>query len=158
LLTDTDEPLFSTGHDLLRLADALASVVHAGQVRKGQGEPYYNHVSRVAGRVDGWRAKTIAYLHDVIEDTPVTAEGLIDMGFPPTLVLDVVSLSRSGGETYSDFISRTIERGSLDALRVKLSDLQDNLTDPWASETKLATRYLPAVRRITEEIERRKTA
>ena len=151
------EPLFATETQLLNLAKSLATVVHAGQVRKGEAEPYINHVQRVARRVFhlSWRAVAIAYLHDVIEDTPVTAEGLIDMGFPPTLVLDVYALSRKVGETYKDFIARTIRDGSLDALNVKLADLQDNLNDAWVSETKLQERYLPAAKAISDEIARR---
>lgn len=153
---DTRSP--ATGHQLQRLAHALATVAHAGQSRKGEGEPYVRHVERVAGRVGGWRAKTIAYLHDLIEDTPITEADLLRIGFPADVVRDVVALTRLGGETYTEFISRTLDTGSEDALRVKLADLQDNLTDPWASETKLAERYLPAARRVTEELKRRRTA
>ncbi len=144
-----------TGAELLALAEALAPVVHAGQSRKGTGEPYVNHVRRVASRVTGWRAKTVALLHDVIEDTPITAEALINLGFPPTIVLDVVSLSKVPGESYVDFISRTLDTGSDDALRVKLSDLQDNLSDPWVTQTSLAERYLPAAARVTAELDHR---
>lgn len=143
---------------ILNLAKALAAVVHAGQSRKGSGEPYFNHLARVAERVVGWRAKTIAYLHDTIEDTLVGTLTLKTIGFPDDIVDDVVALSRGGNETYKAFITRTIRDGSDDALRVKLSDLQDNLTDPWASETKLAQRYIPAAHRVAEELERRKNA
>jgi (p)ppGpp synthase/HD superfamily hydrolase len=145
----------ATGAELLSLARALAKVVHAGQSRKGEGEPYFNHVDRVASRVEGWRAKAIAYLHDVIEDTYVDGTILTRIGFPRDLVLDVMALSREATETYTDFISRTLDTGSDDALRVKLADLRDNLADPWASETKLAERYIPAMRRVAAELHRR---
>ncbi len=148
------------GSQLQALADALASVVHTGQYRKGTGEPYVNHVRRVAGRVKGWHAKTVALLHDVIEDTPLRDVDLERIGFPREIVRDVVALSRKefpARETYADFIDRTIRDGSDDALRVKLADLQDNLTDPWASQ-KLATRYIPAVQKVAVELERRASA
>jgi (p)ppGpp synthase/HD superfamily hydrolase len=105
-----------TGEELLALAEALAPVAHAGQSRKGTGEPYVNHVRRVAGRVKGWRAKTIALLHDVIEDTRITEAELFLIGFPRDVIEDVNALSRRVSETYFDFIARTIRTGSDDAL------------------------------------------
>ena len=146
-----------SGAQLLALAEALAPVAHAGQSRKGTGEPYVNHVRRVAGRVQGWRAKTIALLHDTIEDTDVGVVTLQRIGFPTDVVLDVIALSRFAPETYAEFIERTIRDGSDDALLVKLADLQDNLTDPWVSQTKLATRYIPAAEKVTKELHRRQS-
>lgn len=147
------------GQHLLDLARALARVVHAGQSRKGTGEPYFNHVDRVAARVEGWRAKTIAYLHDTVEDTPLGPFALAAMGFPRDLVDDVLALSRWEMETYAAFIDRTIRDGSDDALRVKLADLQDNLADPWVKTTDLESRYLPAVAKVAVALaERRQPA
>jgi (p)ppGpp synthase/HD superfamily hydrolase len=118
-----------TGEILLAASQAIGRLAHAQQVRKGSGEPYYQHLDRVAGRVIGWRAKTVAYLHDLIEDTPVTGLTLEQLGFPPDIITDVVALSRAPGETYAAFIDRTIRDGSDDALQVKLADLADNLHD-----------------------------
>lgn len=162
-----------TGYHLLELARALARVKHAGQSRKGSGEPYFNHLSRVASRVIGWRAKALAYLHDLIEDTDLTADDLILLGFPEDLVNDVVALSRREGhltypdaldgsatfvppEEYFDFIERTTRDGSDDALYVKLADLADNLYDPsgWASES-LRARYVKSDLMVRAELVRR---
>jgi hypothetical protein len=162
----------ATGYDLLDLATALGRVKHAGQVRKGSGEPYFNHLTRVAGRVVGWRAKTIAYLHDLIEDTNITAKTLFLVGFPYDLVQDVEALSRKvilvGGdaldgptdtadEPYFDFIERGIRDGSDDALYVKLADVADNLYDDWtqAQDTSFRARYIKADVMIRTEILRR---
>jgi (p)ppGpp synthase/HD superfamily hydrolase len=126
-----------SGNALLTLAIQLALVGHDGQSRKGEGEPYFNHVDRVARRVSplGWRAQTVAYLHDLVEDTPVTGFTLEQVGFPLHIVGDVIALSRVDGETYAEFIDRAIKHsariGLTDVLQVKLADLHDNLTDPW---------------------------
>lgn len=119
------------GRALLDLATALAKVAHSGQYRRGTGEPYFHHCERVAAGVYGWRAKTVAYLHDVVEDTPVTTEMLIAIGFPKEVVDQVGALTRHWivQETYQEFIDRTIETGDVLVLRVKLSDLQSNLGD-----------------------------
>lgn len=33
------------------------------------GEPYIGHLAHVAASVEGDKAKTVAWLHDVVEDT-----------------------------------------------------------------------------------------
>jgi (p)ppGpp synthase/HD superfamily hydrolase len=86
----------ATAQELLRLAEALARVKHASQKRKGTGEPYVNHLLRVEARVSGPRRKTIAWLHDLIEDQGVTPRELRHMGFPWDIIDDVVALSRPG--------------------------------------------------------------
>jgi guanosine-3',5'-bis(diphosphate) 3'-pyrophosphohydrolase len=67
--------------DSARLFEALALAAHAhrAQTRKGSGEPYLNHLidvaailTRVAGVTDA-DILIAALLHDVVEDTPVTA-------------------------------------------------------------------------------------
>jgi (p)ppGpp synthase/HD superfamily hydrolase len=132
----------ASGLILLDAARQIGRLAHAEQVRKGSGEPYFNHLHRVALRVTGWRAQTIAFLHDTVEDTPITGYTLEQLGFPRDIVSDVIALSRGmkidtdekgyvrlRDETYFEFIERTIRDGSDDALLVKLADLQDNLND-----------------------------
>lgn len=51
------------------VAESIASLRHAGQTDKA-GQPYIGHVSRVAANVSGDHdAETVAWLHDVVEDT-----------------------------------------------------------------------------------------
>lgn len=113
-------------------------VAHDGQCRKGAGEPYFTHVERVADSVWGWRRKTIAYLHDVIEDQPTEEESkrmeeALRVLFPSDIIDDVCVLSRLkiGGKkpTYSDYILKMVEWNSLDVFVVKLADLDHNLED-----------------------------
>lgn len=126
----------------MRLARAIARVKHEGQFRKQTGEPYFNHVQRVAERVAyDFRAMTIAYLHDIIEDTNMTAGDLRHVGFGWDIVDDVVGLSRTEGEDYFDFIERGIRDLTDEGLLVKLADLQDNLINPPGD---LRVRYIKA--------------
>ncbi len=59
-----------------------ASLCHAGQVRKGSGAPYVEHVVAVAMIVDrvGFDEDTViaALLHDVVEDTDATLDDVRD--------------------------------------------------------------------------------
>ena len=136
---------------LVNLARALAHVVHSGQTRKDGGSAT-EHVERVAERVAvqrGIRAEIIALLHDTIEDTSVHDITLLDIGFPEDIVRDVYALTRETRETYAEFIERTIDDGSDDALYVKLADLQDNLKHPIQN---LESRYRRAHDQIIAEL------
>lgn len=142
------------GRALLDLARSIAVVAHAGQTRKGTGEPYFNHVERVAESVKGWRARTIAYLHDTIEDTGITDEMLYVLGFPMSIVDAVLALSRQADETYRDFIERAATHHDPDVRAIKLADIRDNLRDidilPGNPET-LRRRYITAEARLLRD-------
>ena len=57
------------------LARAIAEKAHADQVDKA-GEPYIGHPAHVAASVEGDKAKAVAWLHDVVEDTSTTFDDL----------------------------------------------------------------------------------
>jgi (p)ppGpp synthase/HD superfamily hydrolase len=132
----------------IQLANAIAITAHAGQ--KYGDEPYYNHVRRVADTVMGvgqnWVAA--ALLHDVMEDTPVTAEHLIQAGISRDTVEILESLTRWKGETYKDYIERV--RRTRQASIIKLADLNDHLRNSTTLKFGLSTRYNKAVDRIRE--------
>ena len=88
------------GHAIRELAKAWATVAHDGVSRKGAGEPYINHAERVAESVWGWRRKSIAWLHDVIEDAqdPEEMEAALRAIFPSDIIEDVLDLSRLPNE------------------------------------------------------------
>lgn len=66
-------------------AREVARHAHAGQLDKA-GEPYIRHCQRVAEAVEGDKAKTVAFLHDIVEKAPDwTLERLLVCGFPLTL-------------------------------------------------------------------------
>jgi (p)ppGpp synthase/HD superfamily hydrolase len=124
------------GHAIRELAKAWATVAHDGVSRKGAGEPYFNHVERVANSVWGWRRKSIAYLHDVVEDAehPDEMEKALCAIFPIDIVNDVMRLSRMPDEDgkkqgYMEWIEMIAASGNLDVIAVKLADIEDNLHD-----------------------------
>ena len=69
----------------LEKAIAIAAAAHAGQVDKA-GQPYILHPIRVMLSVTGSHAQMAAILHDVVEDTSVTVDQLVDEGFPAEVV------------------------------------------------------------------------
>lgn len=112
----------------LERAEGLARMYHAGQVDKA-GAPYIEHPRRVAERVRGMYppAAVVAWLHDIVEDTPVTLRGLREVGFTDEVVYAVEALTRREGERSEDYYKRV--RVNPLARMVKLADIADN-TDP----------------------------
>jgi (p)ppGpp synthase/HD superfamily hydrolase len=128
--------------NLVEEARAIAEAAHAGQVDKN-GETYIQHPLRVAERVEGDIAKSVALLHDVVEDTDWTLDALRQRGFPEEVVKAVDALTRRKGETYEDFIRRC--RTNPLARQVKFADIADN-TDPSRPQVeRLRQRYAAAI-------------
>ena len=69
----------------LEHAIALAAAAHAGQTDKG-GAPYILHPLRVMLSLTDPDARIAAVLHDVVEDSGWTFEGVAEAGFSPAVV------------------------------------------------------------------------
>lgn len=119
------------------LAKEIAAAAHRGQVDKA-GQPYITHPARVAARVAGdEHAVAAAWLHDVVEDTPVTLADLED-SFPTEVTIAVDALTRRPGEAPADYYARV--RAVPLALTVKLADLADNSDPQRLARLDVATR------------------
>src|SRR5207244_12228508 len=70
--------------------------------------------------------KPAAWLHDILEDTPWTAQALREAGIPASTVDTVLVLRRRPGEPYTTFIARLADSGDAQALAIKNADLADN--------------------------------
>lgn len=114
--------------DQLRLATEIAVQAHNGQVDKN-GVPYICHPIIVAQRCLSYSAKCVAMLHDVLEDTEVTAQDLLKMGIEKYIVECVEKLTHDPKVSYLDYIQDIIDTQDLNIISVKHADLCDNL-DP----------------------------
>src|SRR5215213_4136903 len=83
----------------------IAAKAHEGQVDK-EGLPYILHPLRVMAGVAGLEAQIVALLHDVIEDTPVTADDLLREGFGEAIVASVLCVTHRKDEPYADYVVR----------------------------------------------------
>jgi (p)ppGpp synthase/HD superfamily hydrolase len=118
-------------------AIAIATAAHDGQVDKS-GRPYIGHPLRVMESVTGEHARMAAVLHDVIEDTAVTAEDLLARGCPAVVVDAVVALSHLPEEPQEDYLRRVAANPL--ALSVKRADIGDNLSPARMARLDEATR------------------
>ena len=129
--------------NIVAQAERIARKAHAGQVDK-QGVDYILHPERVAAAVETDEQKAIAWLHDVLEDTPVSFYHLVATERMPIAVASSVwMLSRKSSEDYTEFIDRIAKKGNVNEITVKLADLKDNLR-PGGSPT-LYERYKVAI-------------
>ena len=104
-------------------AKALAIFAHASQ--KYGDEPYINHPLRVADQFEDDFMKTVAVLHDVVEDTKIRI-GQIRQKFGVDVEIIVLLLSRNKKtESYEEFID-TIKLNP-QATKIKIADIQDHL-------------------------------
>jgi (p)ppGpp synthase/HD superfamily hydrolase len=101
----------------------IAAKAHEGQKDK-DGQPYILHPLRAMMRVEGEDAQIVAVLHDVVEDTPVTADDLRQAGFSEQVVAAVLCVTHRKDESYANYVVRC--KGNEVARRVKLADLHDN--------------------------------
>ena len=102
---------------------AFAVEAHKGQKDKGK-KPYIYHPIYVAEHVEGDIAKSVAYLHDVVEDTKYTLEDLRNAGFSDEIVDAVDVLTKREGMSYEKYIEK-VAKNPL-ATTVKLADLEHN--------------------------------
>ena len=135
----------------------LAARAHLGQYDKA-GAPYVLHPLRLMMKAQTLEEKLVAVLHDVVEDSRWSIEGLAREGFSPSVIRALDHLTKREGESYEDFI----ERVATDRLatRVKLLDLEDNadasrIPTPTEHDLERIARYRRALARLEDELEKR---
>ncbi len=109
---------------LLEKAQQIAKDAHQGQLDKA-GKPYIEHPLRVMNSLETVEAKIVAVLHDTVEDSDLTLDTLVDLGFPPQIVNAIDAITKRQGEDYNDYIDRVTSNPL--ALQVKIADMRDNM-------------------------------
>jgi hypothetical protein len=114
--------------DLERLGKAIQlAEFHLAGCEDKAGKPKFDHAKRVAGKLPRTVEKTVAYLHDILEDSTTYDEEQLRRDFPKRIADTVVLLTRQDeAEEYMTYIRRV----ALEPLakRVKLADLCDNMS------------------------------
>ena len=131
----------------------LATKAHEGQKDKG-GQPYMLHPLRLMLHMSSDEARMVALLHDVLEDTEVTATDLREEGFPEEVILSVIALTKKENEEYDLYLKRVKENPL--ATKVKLADLKDNMDlsripEPDTKDYARVAKYQDAFQFLTQE-------
>ncbi len=143
------------GHAIVSAAGGFATHAHAGQTRKYTGEPYIAHPASVAALVAG-RPHTAemlaaAWLHDVVEDTPVTIDDIRDRfgAVVSDMVWAMTDPPGGGNRAARKARDRARLAGSSPAVQtIKLADLIDNSRTILAHDPKFAAVYIAEMREL----------
>src|SRR5215212_1353026 len=110
--------------NLIETSLQIALRAYAGKTDKA-GREYILHPLRVMAKTETDLERSAALLHDVIEDSEITAEDLLAEGIPAAVVEAVQSLTKREGEDYMEFVARA-KKNKL-AAKVKIADIEDNI-------------------------------
>jgi (p)ppGpp synthase/HD superfamily hydrolase len=103
---------------------AIALRAYEGKTDKA-GREYIHHPLRLMARMSTDQEMSVALLHDVIEDSDISAEQLLADGIPAEVVEAVLCLTKYPDEDYRDFVARA-KKNEL-ARKVKIVDIEDNI-------------------------------
>jgi (p)ppGpp synthase/HD superfamily hydrolase len=105
-------------------AISIAALAHKGQTDKA-GNPYLLHPLRMMMRMKTEAEMMTAILHDVVEDSDWTFEGLREAGFSEEVLTAIDRVTNREDESYAQFIERAKQNPI--ARQVKIADLEDNM-------------------------------
>jgi guanosine-3',5'-bis(diphosphate) 3'-pyrophosphohydrolase len=148
--------------DVIGKVKELATIAHGDQKRKYNGDPYVTHTFRVADVVKehgGDDSQVMAaILHDVLEDTPMTEQELLEemmLIVEPNIAIDVVRLVKEltdifTHENYPEYNRKA--RKEMESIRmgkisprsqtIKYADLLDNGKDIMKNDPKFGELYI----------------
>jgi (p)ppGpp synthase/HD superfamily hydrolase len=119
--------------DLIHKAIYWAKKYHGDQLRKS-GEPYYTHPLEVAYMISEYNLTTnvivTAILHDIVEDTEVTASMILDeFGRRIEEMVDRLTRDRPDGSKLSveEILNNAYEKNDKDVLLIKVIDRMHNM-------------------------------
>ncbi len=115
--------------NLVNLAAGIAEDAHHLQFRRDGATPYITHPAAVVALLAGESDEVLAtaWLHDVLEDTPIGYHDLRMAGIPREVREAVVALTKDSkhGE-YQEYLER-VKRNEI-ARKVKIADMRHNLS------------------------------
>ena len=141
---------------MYQIEKALEIALKAHNDQKDRyGRPYILHPLRIMMKMEKDIYKTVAILHDVVEDSDITLNELKDEGFSNNIIEAVACLTKRKGENYFDYIHRVMSNPV--AIEVKLADLEDNMDITRIDEIKekdieRLNRYLKAWKMLKKTI------
>jgi len=147
---------------VINFAYNYAKAAHEGQFRKYTNEPYIVHPLAVAQLVytvsDSFEAISAAFLHDVLEDTEITAQEMSDAGFRHTItniVLELTDVPKEFGNRAERKAEdrRRLASASKEAKTVKLADLIDNSSSIIKHDPNFAKVYMREKEQLLESLE-----
>lgn len=139
--------------NLIDLSLSIACQAHRDTLDRS-GSPCILHPITVGmmGKTDEERCA--GFLHDVVEDSDMTFDDLLNQGIPAGIVNALRLLTHEKGTPYMDYVQRIIDSNNPIALNVKFNDLTHNLARGKAYPD-LQAKHSPALALVSQAIEER---
>lgn len=148
---------------MVKKARKLSEKAHKNQIRKFDGSPYIVHPESVAKIVIGNKKSkhmneliSVAYLHDVIEDSGISFDFLLkEFGYMvASIILEVTnegSLIKKYGKKY--YMSNKVLTLTNYGLVIKLCDRLDNVSDLRLADIDFKDRYVDETKFVIQVLE-----
>ena len=141
---------------MLELAKFVSGNSHKNQIDKAGIDYFAGHIQAVVNGVTTNKEKIVAYLHDTVEDTPLTIERIKELfGEEIGEAVFAITKSKDGSLSYDDYIER-VKANPL-ARAVKISDLKHNMdlsrlekVGITEKDIKRAKKYQKALKKLQE--------
>lgn len=141
---------------MLELAKFVSENSHKNQVDKAGIDYFAGHIQAVVNGVTTYKEKIVAYLHDTVEDTPLTIERIKELfGEEIGEAVFAITKPKDGSLSYDDYIER-VKANPL-ARAVKISDLKHNMdlsrlekVGITEKDIKRAKKYQKALKKLQE--------
>lgn len=141
---------------MLELAKFVSENSHKNQIDKAGIDYFAGHIQAVVNGVTTNKEKIVAYLHDTVEDTPLTIERIKELfGEEIGEAVFAITKSKDGSLSYDDYIER-VKANPL-ARAVKISDLKHNMdlsrlekVGITEKDIKRAKKYQKALKKLKE--------
>lgn len=132
---------------LIEIAADYSKMAHGGQTRKYTGEPYFEHCKEVAETVRNYGGSPVmiaaAYLHDVLEDTPLNVNGFGDR---VRALVEELTDTETGNRAERKFkAAMRLSKASPEAQTIKLADFLSNTPSICEHDPEFAAIYLAEV-------------
>ena len=142
---------------MLEKAKELAKKYHKGQ-KDLAGTDYFLHVQTVGEMGETQEQQIVGYLHDIVEDTSMTTNGLCYLGFSPIIVRAIDAITRREEESWNAYIRRVGENPL--ATKVKINDLTHNsdlsrIASPSDKDVQRVKTYQEAISKLQKKMKQR---
>jgi len=113
---------------MITIENALRIALEAHEGQKDlDGNAVILHPMAVATAGRNHEERVVGLLHDVVEDSAITFDDLLQRGVDKEIVDTLRLLTRPGEMSYDEYLDRIAKSGNRLAIRVKYNDLCHNL-------------------------------
>ena len=119
---------------------------------------YMNHLIKVSEDFEDEKIRSMALMHDVLEDSNLQEKDLQNLGYDDEFI-EVLKILTNTHDTYDEYIDAILQSGNLIALQIKLKDLLHNMDisrfeNPQEEDIeRIKNKYLIAYVKILKKIE-----